>query len=209
MLQKLKPLAVARKLKEKKLRLFTPLEFKRVFDVSVFATSWFLKTYSREGLLIKLRNGLYALTNDLPNHYAIANRLYEPSYISLDTALSFHHVIPETIYAITSVTTKATREFTAAGVRFTYQKIKQAVYTGYKSVVYLGETILMAEPEKALADYLYFIDLHQRSLQYERMDMKKIIQNKLFRYVKLYQRPRMIKLVDQLYVHARKPQRVY
>ena len=101
MLQKLKPLLVAKQLREKKLYLFTPRELKRVFGVSSFAVSWFLTTYTKKGFITKLRNGLYALTDHLPTSFTIANQLYMPSYISLDTALSFHHIIRETVYAVT------------------------------------------------------------------------------------------------------------
>lgn len=209
MLQKLKPLRAAQVLREKKLYLFTPLEFKRVFGVSSFATSWFLKTYAKKGLFVKLRNGLYGLADHLPTHFAIANRIYMPSYVSLDTALSFHHLIPETIYSVTSVTTKVTREFKAIGVSFTYKRIQKKSYTGYRPLQYLGETVLMAEPEKALADYLYFVDLGKRQLHYERLDLAHIQRAKLLYYVSLFQRPSMRKLVKQIYDEFRKPQRIY
>lgn len=209
MLQKLKPLAVLKKLKEKKINLFTPLEFKRIFGVSSDAASWFIKNYVKKGLFIKLKNGLYALAEDPPSQYVIANRLYEPSYISFDAALSFHEVIPETVYAITAATPKATREFTSAGALFTYQKIKKGVYIGYKPIKHLGETILMAEPEKALADYLYFVDLKKRRSEYERMDLSKIKKGKLISYAKLFKRPGLLDLIEQLYADPGKPKRVY
>ncbi len=209
MLQKLKPIFVLKKLKEKGLNIFTPLEFRRVFNVSSFAANWFIKTYVKKELFTKIRNGLYILIDSSPNYYLVANRLYEPSYISLDAALSFYNLIPETIYTISSITPKATREFTAVGILFTYQRIKREAYIGYKSIKYMGETVLMAEPEKALADYLYFIDLGKRQLSYERLDLAKIKRVKLIRYVKLFKRPRMLNLIEQIYAEFKKPKRIY
>ena len=105
---------VTQKLKEKGVFLFTPREFTRVFDVSLSASQWFIASYVKRGLFTKLRNGFYALSDAPRNHYLIANKLYQPSYISFETALSYHKLIPETIYAVTSAAPKATSRFTAA-----------------------------------------------------------------------------------------------
>ena len=135
--------------------------------------------------------------------------LGKPSYISFDTALSFHGIIPETIYTITSATTKATREFKINNMYFTYCKIKKSVYTGYRPIKYLNEIVLIAEPEKALADYFYFIELKKRQLNYERLNLKNIRKNKLISFAKLFNRPRMLNLINQIYADFRKPARIY
>jgi len=209
MQRKLKPLKVVRKLRDKKITLFTPLEFKRVFDVSDYAAKWFIKTHTEKGAFVKIRRGLYMLADYPASHYLIANRLYQPSYISFDTALSFYGIIPEIVYAVTSATTETTREFKADNVRFVYHKIKKEAYTGYKSMKYLDNTILIAEPEKALADYLYFVALGRRGLHYERLDLKKIKKTDLLRHIKIFKLPRMIKLVKEIYAEFRKPKRIY
>lgn len=207
--RKLKPHYVVKTLKQKKITLFTPLEFRRVFDVSQDAAKWFIKTHVKGELFIKLRNGLYILADSPANHYLVANRLYTPSYISFDTALSFYGIIPETIYSITSATTRGTKEFCAMNIRFVYHKIKKQVYTGYKPINHRGNTILIAEPEKALADYLYFVALNRRGLHYERLDLGKIKKTKLLNYVKLFKRSKMNSLIKKIYVDFRKPRRIY
>lgn len=207
--RKLKPHHVAKILKQKKLTLFTPLEFRRVFDVSQDATKWFIKTHTKDGLFIKLRNGLYTLADSPANHYLIANRLFTPSYISFDTALSFYGIIPETIYSVASATPKGTKEFSAMNVRFVYHKVKKEVYTGYKPINHRGYTILIAEPEKALADYLYFVALKRRGLHYERLNLRKIKKTKLLSYVKLFKQSKMNILIKKIYADFRKPQRIY
>lgn len=209
MIKKLKPLFVVKKLKEKKIILFTPLEFKRLFDVSNYASQWFIKTYTKKGVFIKIRNGLYMLADRPANYYLIANRLYEPSYISFDAALSFYGIIPETIYTITSATSKISREFEADNIRFTYHKIKKEVYCGYKPIKYLDSTILIAEPEKALADYLYFLILKRRNLHYDRLDLKKIKKPQLLKYVKLFNKPKINKLIKEIYAEFRNSKRIY
>lgn len=209
MSRKLKSYNVIQKLREKKIVLFTPLEFRRVFDVSKYAVQWFIKTHTKEGLFIKLRSGLYMVADYPANNYLIANRLYMPSYISFDTALSFHGVIPETVYTVTSATTRGTREFKVGNIRFVYHKLRKEIYTGYKLIEYLDSTNLIAEPEKALADYLYFVTLGRRSLEYERLDLKKIKKTKLLKYIRLFKRPKMIKIVKKIYADFRRPKKIY
>ena len=209
MIKKLSPIKVQRKLIEKNISMFSPLEFRRIFNVTKSAANFFINYHLKKGFFIKIRNGLYMLADYPANHYLIANRLYEPSYISFDAALSFYGIIPETIYAVTSATTKATREFEADNIRFVYHKLKKEAYAGYKAIKHLDNTILMAEPEKALADYLYFVALKKRGLHYERLDLKKIKKTNLLSYIKLFKRPKMVELVEKIYVEFRKPKRIY
>ena len=204
---------VQEKIKEKRLWIFGPLDLTRLFRVSKAAVSFFVHRNTKKGLLIRLKKSrtgsLYALSDSLPDQYVIANRLYEPSYISLDTALSFHGIIPETIYGVTSITPKTTRQFEAGKIIYSYSRVKQQVYNGYKPIKRQNTIVLMAEPEKALADYLYFIDLKKRSLHYERLNLKKIKKGKLLKYIRIFKRPGMFKLMDKIYAEFRKPQRIY
>jgi predicted transcriptional regulator of viral defense system len=88
--------------------------------------------------------------------WLVANKIYEPSYISLQTALAHYGFIPEAVFQITSVTTKKTRRLDSPDVRYIYRNIKSSGYFGYTLVDYRkGHTIRMAEPEKALLDVLY------------------------------------------------------
>src|SRR3989338_11587014 len=103
--RKLKPILVERRLQQKGVRLFSPEEFRRLFGVTLRAAQEFVKDHNRD-LFVKLRNGLYALRSDTPHELEIANRLYGPSYVSLEYALGFYRLIPETVYTVTSITTK-------------------------------------------------------------------------------------------------------
>ena len=189
------------------------MDLVRLFGVSKAAASFFVHRNTRKGLLVRLKKSrkgsLYALADNMPDQYVIANRLYEPSYISLDTALSHYGLIPESIYGITSVVPKTTRTFKVQGVAYYYFRVKKEVYTGYQPIKYGSTVILMAEPEKALADYLYFVDLKKRGLHYERLDLKKVNRTKLMNFVKLYKKKGMLKLVEKIYAEYRKPKRIY
>ncbi|MCX5726190.1 MAG: hypothetical protein NT030_03225 [Candidatus Saganbacteria bacterium] len=196
-------------LKSKGIKIFSTRELRLLLSLSERAAQQLVWRYKAKGYIFELKKGLYALKSNRPNTYQIANRLYQPSYISFDAALSFHRIIPETIYAITSATTRTTREFKVEGVRYAYHRIKKSIFTGYKLVRYLDVGVNMAEPEKALADYLYYIDIRQRGLHYERIDLKKIKQARLKEYIKLYRRPGMLKLMEKIYAEQRRPRKIY
>lgn len=210
MLKKLKRLEVEEKLKSLNLEVFTPQEFKGVFGVSQNTASIFITTNIDSGLFTKLRNGFYMLKDSHPSHGFIANKLYQPSYVSLGAALSHYGVIPEVVYATTSITTKPTREFVTSMGVFSYQSIKKQAYTGYslRQIEIGKDKVLFADAEKALADYLYFVDLKKISLN-DRLELKNINRAKLISYAKLFDRPGMVKLIEDIYVEYRKPRKIY
>src|SRR3989339_314357 len=165
--RKLKPIYVQQYLQAKGVRLFSPSDFQRVFGVSLRATQEFIKDHC-DDLFLKVRNGLYA-----------------PSYISFEYALSRYGIIPESVYTITSATTRITREFIVNNKSFTYSHIKKQVYRGYKTEKIGGMTVLMAEPEKALVDYLYFVSLKRKTL-IERLNVRDVKKKSVVKYVKLF-----------------------
>jgi len=208
MVKKLNRLEVEEKLKSLNLLVFTPREFRDIFGVKKNTVSLFIKRNLKSGLFIKLRNGFYVLTDSNPSYYFLANKLYQPSYISLEKALSHYGIIPETVYSITSITTKPTREFKTPKGIFSYQRIKKEAFVGYEPKDIGGATVFFAEPEKALVDYLYFVDLKKISLN-DRLELKNIKKTKLLAFLRLFKRRSLFKLVEQIYVEQRKPRKIY
>lgn len=203
MVEKLNRILVEEKLKSIGLLIFSPREFRDIFNVSTKTASIFISRNLKSGLFLKLRNGFYALKDSDISAYAVANRMYQPSYISLEKALSHYRLIPEIVYTITSVTTKPTAEFKTPKGIFTYQKIKKDAFTGYGPKQISGETILIAEPEKALADYLYFVDLKKISLN-ERLSLRGIKRNELIKFAKMFGRSSLLILINHIYAEYKK-----
>ena len=212
----LKPLQVREKLLEKGVRTFTPRDFERIFGTSPTRTKYFLESKTDEGLFTRLKQGVYALKTDLPSEEEIANSLYRPSYISFEYALAYYGLIPEMPYTITSATTKPTREFTANGLSFGYYSIKRGAYTGYmplrtmRSISEKGTkmnhfeidaskagTFLIAEPEKALVDLLYFVALGKRQLNDRIDETDTLDKEKLRKYAELYNRKKLTRLLQE------------
>jgi predicted transcriptional regulator of viral defense system len=108
--------------------------------------------------LISLRRGLYMIGPNIdlpkPEPFLVANHLRGPSYVSLESALSYWNMIPERVYEISSVTTKTSKQYKTEVGRFSYQQLQTPYYSyGIKNIEYSAkQTILIASREKALCD---------------------------------------------------------
>ncbi|MFA5361871.1 MAG: hypothetical protein WC335_01300 [Candidatus Omnitrophota bacterium] len=144
-------------------------------------------------MLTSLKRGLYELIypkdSGIPDMY-IANVLYSPSYVSLETALSNYSIIPEVSMAVTSITTKATRKFKNKHGLFIYHTVNPRAFNGYYIEKHGSFDIFIAEPEKALVDYFYFNKpFKKNNLKDERMDTRavmKLSRKKITRYAAQY-----------------------
>ncbi|MCB4756584.1 MAG: hypothetical protein LHV69_06080 [Elusimicrobia bacterium] len=180
---------IEEKLENQGLTLFTSQEFRRAGGLTPASAKQLLIRYVKKGILLKLKEkrGLYCLKRKTPHPWLLANKLLQPSYISLETALAHYGVLPESVYAVTSVTPLVTRTFESLHLVFTYQKIKRDAYLGYCPMDVQGTTVWMAEPEKAVADYLYFSHLGRKPLN-NRLRWSMINRKKLFQFLKVFQR---------------------
>jgi predicted transcriptional regulator of viral defense system len=114
-----------------------------------------LSEWQKKGYIQKIIKGYYLFSDVEINEdilAAIANKIYKPSYISLETALSYYRLIPESIYLITSVSTRRTYRFETPVARFAYRTIKPVLFFGYSL---LSSGIKIAFMEKAVLDFLY------------------------------------------------------
>jgi len=130
--------------------------------------TWLLREYRqpndkihnliKEGFLEQVKRGLYivgpAITPSRPEPFLVANHILGPSYVSLESALAYYGLIPEKVYEISSVTTKARRKFSTPLGVFSYTKLPLPYYSyGIRSVeVDSQHLFLIASPEKALFD---------------------------------------------------------
>jgi len=151
-----------------------------------------LRRWEKQGKLIRLRQGFYtfpSLLQDIDASLYFANKIYAPSYISLESALSFYGMIPEGVAQITSVTSRKTQTFHNRFGSYIYRTVKPELMFGYsieKSSLSNNWNMLLAFPEKALLDFLYLnpqynsqkdmkelrfdIDFMQEELNIDRLD---------------------------------------
>ena len=132
-----------------------------VVDGSDFSRHGLVKRALANGEILDIRRGLYCLAPRYQKKpvsiYGLAQRVHGPSYISLETALSYHGCIPEAVHACTCVSAGRAREFITPLGLFSYKRVPQRTfYVGVERCVDPdGNTWFMASPAKALADYVY------------------------------------------------------
>ena len=129
----------------------------------------------KTGELIRVKRGIYVLADKLrdnPVHpFALAQQLLPGSYVSAESALSYHGWIPEAVRSVLSVTIKGksvSYEHATLG-KFEFQRM--AVKPGYflQAVtrhVLQYQVALVAEPMRALLDLVYLRKLSWQGLDY-------------------------------------------
>lgn len=114
----------------------------------------------QQGELIRLKKGVFVVAPEV-SHQAlslelIANHLYGPSYVSLQSALSYFGLIPERVYTMRSVTLKRARSFTNSLGVFEYITMPDNYYSiGIQQIIYPDNySFLIATAEKAIVDLI-------------------------------------------------------
>lgn len=186
----------SRKMKERHVQVFTPLDIRRTVGGSKTAVTFLVHRWKEAGKIVSLKKGLYTFPEaHLPEPF-IANKLCEPSYVSIEFALSYHRVIPENVYTITSVTTRGTREFRAQGKLYSYRKMKREAFTGYSTVHRSGFSFNIADPEKAFVDANYYRYLGGVT-PLRRFDKEKIKNLRAIKYARLFKNKKFISIIIQ------------
>lgn len=177
----------------------------RLLGPRVFAYQ--LSLWQKQGYIVKLKNGLYAFKDQIADLTSaeISGLLYSPSCLSLEKALSIYGLIPEMVYATTLVTPKTTRQFKNRLGIFSYRHIKPNLFFGYRQAKGKSYPYLLAEPEKALLDHIYFNLPHLKSradVKELRLDRRSWEQNisraKLYRYLARFKNPAMKRVVRMI-----------
>jgi predicted transcriptional regulator of viral defense system len=117
-----------------------------------------LNEWQDKGYIRKIIRGYYMFSDvatSEPVFYEIANRIYEPSYVSFETALAHYGLFPESAYGIVSASTRKTSRFATSLGAFSYRTVMKRAFFGYTIAEYGGRHFKIAEAEKALLDYLY------------------------------------------------------
>lgn len=117
-----------------------------------------LTEWQHKGYISKVIKGHYIFSDLKLTEtvlFEIANRVYSPSYISLQGALALYDVIPESVYTVTSVSTRKTKRFHTPTADFFYQTIKPSIFFGYDLIAEGDKTYKIATLEKAILDFIY------------------------------------------------------
>lgn len=117
-----------------------------------------LRRLCESGEVIQVKRGLYIAGQSGEEGTRVAplvlsGLVYGPSYVSLETALAHHGMIPERVEEITCMTSKRAKSFKTPVGRFRYLPIPERAFAvGVTRETAQGGAYLLAQPEKALCD---------------------------------------------------------
>lgn len=135
--------------------------------------------------LIPLSKGIYQLSNQKIDLENIAQQIYFPSYLSLESALAKLGILNQKPYSLTFITTKKSKKIYLLEQEIIYRQIKPDLFFGYQKI----ENLYLALPEKALLDQLYFISLGKASLDQDELNLNELSKTKFLKMSKKFPAP--------------------
>jgi hypothetical protein len=172
--------------------VFTVVDVANAIDGSDHSRNGLIKRAIADGEILVIRRGLYCLApryqREPVDDFALSQRVYGPSYVSLESALSLHGWIPEGVFTCTCVSLHRSREFDTPLGRFSFSRVPQNVLfcQVLRQRGSYGDVSLVATPVKALADLTYLrpgawtgIQSAADSLRIEFSDFESVTSNEL------------------------------
>lgn len=145
-------------------------------------------------LIKQLTKGTYQFSFSSVDDFTLANFLCRPSYVSLESALSLYGIITGFPYQVTSLTTRKPCMYTIENKEFSYSRIAPQLFWGYEK----KEDYLLAEKEKALADYLYFYSKGLRGAVWDEFDVSQVDPKKFRAFVRRFHNDTMEKVMEKI-----------
>lgn len=182
-------------LHKKKISLFSINDAKKAFSVEKDNTLYkLLQRLEKKGVIKRIKSGKYLFSLSNISEFEIANFLTIPSYISLESALSFYGILSQFPYTITSITSNKSKRIVYADKEYEFAHLKSKYFFGFAK----RDNFLIATPEKALLDEVYFMAKKLRKIPLEELDLTKLNKKRLKAMVKNYNFVPLRKLLDKI-----------
>lgn len=153
-----------------------------------------LNYFVKKGYLLNLRRGIYTKDENYSN-YELGNKIYKPSYVSLDTVLAKNGVVFQYDSRIFLVS-YLSREIQVNNQIFVYRKIKDNVLFSQEGLK-LQDGYFQASLERAFLDKIYL------NPDFYFDNLSKINWQKVFELVKIYESKKLIKTLNSYYKNAK------
>lgn len=130
-------------------------------EIQLFDTKflrWNLKNRYQKDYLDHLCKWRYTLKETEKSEemlYTISNKIYQPSYISMESALRYYDIIPEWVFITTACSTKKTQTLEGDRGTFYYYHLKPELFWGYTIQKKRNLTFYLATIEKTVCDFFY------------------------------------------------------
>ncbi len=162
-------------------------ELARKYKIVPVAVTQALSRQEQRGLVEHISRKIYFnwLASDATPR-ELVNVLREKAYISLDSALREYGISTQSPQVLTCVTTERPREFNARTIRISYRGISLRLYWGYQKKRTRYGSYQIAEPEKALLDWLYLNLQTGVEPAFDELDVSKLSRRKLVEYAQRF-----------------------
>lgn len=117
-----------------------------------------LVEWQQKNYILKLRREYYCFADRIKDEsflFFTSNKIYSPSYISLESALAYYGLIPEGVFLTSGISSGNTAKYQTPIGEFTYNHLKPSLFFGYRLIQVNDITIKIADPEKAILDFTY------------------------------------------------------
>lgn len=171
-----------------------------------------LNEWQDKGYIRKVIKGYYVFTDtplDEKSLFEIANRIYAPSYVSFEMALAYYGLIPESVYGITSASTRKTSHFKTQIGTFIYRTIRPKLYFGFDFVRNNEKLFKLASPEKAFLDLFYIKTELRDAASFEglrvnrRAFLKLVNHGKMNNYLSVYTQTSLKRRINNFWEHIK------
>jgi predicted transcriptional regulator of viral defense system len=162
-------------------------ELSRRYGIAEPAVGNALRRQERRGLVEHISRGLYV--NNLAHDFSpreLVGVLRSNAYISLETALAEWGISTQSPSALTCVTTGFPRKFLSATVHILYRRIGKKLYWGFEVKRTRHGSYRIAEPEKAILDWIYLQRQEGLPTAFDELNTQAIDWKKLYKYAAKY-----------------------
>jgi predicted transcriptional regulator of viral defense system len=157
------------------------------YSIDPKAVSKALLRYEHRGLIERVTHKIYI--NKLSSDFSpqdLVNVLRLNSYVSLESALRFWGISTQSTAVLTCVTTEKPRYFKGKSFAINYRSIAPRLYSGFIEKRTRYATYKIAEPEKALLDFVYLSLQEGFKPSLDELDLTRLDRLKLNSYLSPY-----------------------
>jgi predicted transcriptional regulator of viral defense system len=158
------------------------------YKVDPKAVSKALLRYEGRGLIERVTHKVYI--NKLASDFSsqdLVNVLRPHSYVSLESALRFWGLSTQSTAVLTCVTTGKPYYFKGKSFAVKYRSITEGLYWGFVQKRTRYGSYKIAEPEKALLDFVYLsLQAGYKNPSIDELDFSRLDRKKLNKYLRKY-----------------------
>jgi predicted transcriptional regulator of viral defense system len=161
---------------------FSLSDLEKLLDIKRTSLRVMVSRLAKQGVLERLKRGIYQLSLKPEDLLRVANQLYYPSYISFEYALGEYGILSEKPFVVTLATPKKSKRITLRNTTIEFRQIKKELFFGFEK----KEGVFWGEAEKVLLDQIYFASLGKANIAFKELTLVGLSKKKLLAFARKY-----------------------